>query len=65
MWVQLVMITMAAKSKACLRPFRRWDRLRPFRRWDRGFESHWRHGCLCVFMLPVCSSGLATCWSPA
>jgi hypothetical protein len=22
--------------------------LRPLQHWDRGFESHWRHRCLCV-----------------
>jgi hypothetical protein len=22
--------------------------LRPLQHWHRGFESHWRHGCLCV-----------------
>jgi hypothetical protein len=27
-------------------------------RWDRGFESHLRHGCLCI------GSDLATGWSP-
>jgi hypothetical protein len=32
-------------------------------RWDRRFESHWRHGCLCVFIL-CAGSGLATGWSP-
>jgi hypothetical protein len=25
--------------------------LRPLQRWDRGFESHWRHGCLSAFIL--------------
>jgi hypothetical protein len=23
------------------------NRLRSLEHWDRGFESHWRHGCLC------------------
>jgi hypothetical protein len=36
--------------------------------WDRGFESHSRHGCLCVHSFCVCvvlclGSGLATSWS--
>jgi hypothetical protein len=36
--------------------------------WDRRFESHSRHGCLCVHLFCVCAvlcvgSGLATCWS--
>jgi hypothetical protein len=26
--------------------------LRPLQHRDRGFESHWRHGCLCVY--PTC-----------
>jgi hypothetical protein len=42
--------------------------LRPFGRWDHGFESHSRHGCLCVRLFCVClvlclGSGLATSWS--
>jgi hypothetical protein len=28
-----------------------WNCLRPLERWDRGFESHWRNGCLCLFCL--------------
>jgi hypothetical protein len=37
-------------------------------RWNRGFESHSRHGCLCVRLFCVCvvlcsDSGLATGWS--
>jgi hypothetical protein len=36
-----------------------------FERWDRGFESHSRHGCLCVRLFSVyvvlcLGSGLAT-----
>jgi hypothetical protein len=27
------------------------NRLRPIELWDRGFESHSRHECLCVFIL--------------
>jgi hypothetical protein len=43
--------------------------LHPLKRWDRGFESHSRHGCLCVRLFCVCvvlcaGSGLATGWSP-
>jgi ABC-type Fe3+-siderophore transport system permease subunit len=35
---------------------------------DRGFESHSRHGCLCVRLFCICvvlcvGSGLAMCWS--
>jgi hypothetical protein len=28
--------------------------LRSLQHWDRGFESHWKHGCLCVFILCLC-----------
>jgi hypothetical protein len=40
-----------------------------FERWDRGFESHSRHGCLCVRLFCVCvvlrvGGRLATGWSP-
>jgi hypothetical protein len=27
--------------------------LRPFEHWDRGFESHSRRGCLCLFCVYV------------
>jgi hypothetical protein len=37
--------------------------LRPLERWDRGFESHSRHGCLCLFCVCI-GSGLTTGWSP-
>jgi hypothetical protein len=30
--------------------------LRSLGRWDRGFESHSRHGCMCVFILCLCCS---------
>jgi hypothetical protein len=38
-------------------------------RWDRGFESHSRHGCLCLRLICVCvvlyvGSDLAAGWSP-
>jgi hypothetical protein len=38
--------------------------IRSLERWDRGFESHSRHGCLCVRLFCVCvvlcvGSGLA------
>jgi hypothetical protein len=44
--------------------------LRSLEHWDRGFESHSRHGCLCVRLFCVCvvlcvGSGLATGWSPS
>jgi hypothetical protein len=41
--------------------------LRPLERWDSGFESHSRHGCLCVrFFYVLCiGSRLATGWSPS
>jgi hypothetical protein len=29
--------------------------LRPLKHWDRGFESHLRHGCLCVYSVFVLS----------
>jgi hypothetical protein len=29
--------------------------LRPLQHWDREFESHWRHSCLCAFILFVLS----------
>jgi hypothetical protein len=32
------------------------NRLRPLERWECGFESHSRHGCLCVFILCLCFS---------
>jgi hypothetical protein len=41
--------------------------LRPLEHWDRGFESHWRYGCMCAFCgcVVLCvGSGLATGWSP-
>jgi hypothetical protein len=28
--------------------------LRPLENWGRGFESHYRHGCLCAFILSLC-----------
>jgi hypothetical protein len=39
------------------------DCLRPLERWDRGFESHLRHGCLCLFCVRT-GSGLAMGWFP-
>jgi hypothetical protein len=35
--------------------------LRPLKHWGRRFESHLRHGCVCMFIL---CCGLATSWSP-
>jgi hypothetical protein len=45
------------------------NRLHPLEHWGRGFESHLRHGCLCVRLFCVCvvlcvGSGLPTGWSP-
>jgi hypothetical protein len=43
------------------------NRLRLLEYWDRGFESHSRHGCMCIYSVCVVlcvSSGLATGWSP-
>jgi hypothetical protein len=40
--------------------------LRSLERWDRGFESHSRNGCLCVYTVCIVlcvGSGLATGWS--
>jgi hypothetical protein len=28
--------------------------LRPLEHWDRGFQSHFKHGCLCAFILCLC-----------
>jgi hypothetical protein len=44
------------------------NRLRSLERLDRGFESHSKHGCLCVHLFCVrvllcVGSGLATGWS--
>jgi hypothetical protein len=37
------------------------NRLRPLEYCGRGFESHWKHECLCAFILRLCvGSGLAT-----
>jgi hypothetical protein len=41
--------------------------LRSLEIWAHGFESHSRHGCLCLFsdcVLLFVGSGLATAWSP-
>jgi hypothetical protein len=47
MYVHLSLpITVAARSKA-------WCVLL-LGHWDRGFESHFRHGCLCAFILFSC-----------
>jgi hypothetical protein len=45
------------------------NRFRPLEHWDHGFESHSRHGCLCVCLFCVSAvlcagSRLATGWSP-
>jgi hypothetical protein len=36
------------------RPVQGMKCLRPLKHWGREFESHWRHGCLCVFILCLC-----------
>jgi hypothetical protein len=44
------------------------NRLRLLEHWDRGFESHPRHGYVCIYAVCIVlcvGSGLATGWSPA
>jgi hypothetical protein len=53
----------------CARAVEGMNCLRPLKHWDRGFEFYFRHGCLCTFILRLCSpacagSGLATGWPP-